>query len=177
VAIGGFSGSGKSTLARGLAADVGGPPGAVVLRSDEVRKRICGKAPLDRLSPEGYTPEVSERVYAALAAQARAVVRAGYGAVADAVYAQPAARAVIERVALDAGVSFTGLWLDAPDSILIDRLRSRVADASDADAAVLRMQQTRGAGQITWLRIDASGSPDAMMNAALSHIGAPAAAE
>jgi aminoglycoside phosphotransferase family enzyme/predicted kinase len=177
VAIGGFSGSGKSTLARGLAAGVGGPPGAVVLRSDEVRKRICGRAPLDRLGPEGYTPEVSERVYAALAAQARAVVCAGYGAMADAVYAQPADRTVIERVALDAGVSFTGLWLDAPDSMLIDRLRSRVADASDADAAVLHTQQTTGAGRITWHRIDASASPDAVMNAAASHIRAPTAEE
>jgi aminoglycoside phosphotransferase family enzyme len=34
IAIGGFSGSGKSTLARGLAPQVGGPPGALILRSD-----------------------------------------------------------------------------------------------------------------------------------------------
>jgi predicted kinase len=61
--------------------------------------------------------------------------------------------------------------------MLINRLRSRVADASDADAAVLHRQQTKGAGQITWHRIDASASPDAVTNAAASHIGGPTAEE
>ena len=42
VAVGGFSGSGKSTLALSLAPSVGAVPGAVVLRSDETRKRLCG---------------------------------------------------------------------------------------------------------------------------------------
>jgi predicted kinase len=42
VAIGGFSESGKSTLAQALAPSIGAVPGAVVLRSDQVRKRLCG---------------------------------------------------------------------------------------------------------------------------------------
>ena len=52
---GGFSGSGKSTLALGLAPSVGAVPGAVVLRSDETRKRLAGVPLLQRLSPEGYS--------------------------------------------------------------------------------------------------------------------------
>jgi aminoglycoside phosphotransferase family enzyme/predicted kinase len=176
VAVGGLSGSGKSTLAQALAPVVGAPPGAVVLRSDEVRKRICGKAPLERLGPEGYTSAVSQRVYAALAAQARAAVRAGYGAIVDAVYARPADRRVIERVAADAGVPFHGLWLDVPESMLLARLRSRTADASDADAAVLRLQQARGVGEIGWRRIDASAPADVVVDTAASRIGASTAA-
>ena len=39
----------------------------IVLRSDELRKELCGVAPLDRLGPEGYSPAVSEQVYATLA--------------------------------------------------------------------------------------------------------------
>ncbi|MDR3534233.1 MAG: phosphotransferase, partial [Rhodopila sp.] len=39
IAIGGLQGTGKSTLARALAPDLGAAPGALVLRSDEIRKR------------------------------------------------------------------------------------------------------------------------------------------
>ena len=47
VAIGGLSGSGKSTLALSLAPSVGAVPGAVVLRSDEIRKRLGGVPTLE----------------------------------------------------------------------------------------------------------------------------------
>jgi uncharacterized protein len=159
-----------------LAPSVGAPPGAVVLRSDEVRKRICGKAPLERLGPEGYTSEVSQRVYAALAAQARATVHAGAAAIVDAVFARPADRKVIERMAVDAGVPFHGFWLEVSEPILLDRLRDRVADASDADASVLRLQQVRGVGEISWHRIDAAAAADIVVGAAASHLGTSIAA-
>ncbi len=42
VAVGGFSGSGKSRLARDLAPLLGAAPGAVVLRTDVIRKRLAG---------------------------------------------------------------------------------------------------------------------------------------
>ena len=71
IAIGGFSGTGKSTLALGLAPSVGAVPGAVVIRSDVIRKRLSGVSPLDRLGPEGYSSEMSERVYATVAERAR----------------------------------------------------------------------------------------------------------
>jgi len=62
VAVGGFSGTGKSTLALGLAPSVGAVPGAVVIRSDEIRKRLSSVSPLHRLGLEGYSSEMSERV-------------------------------------------------------------------------------------------------------------------
>ena len=40
IAIGGLQGTGKSTLARTLAPELGPAPGALVLRSDEIRKRL-----------------------------------------------------------------------------------------------------------------------------------------
>jgi predicted kinase len=176
VAIGGFSGTGKSTLAVGLAPGVGAPPGAVVLRSDEIRKRLCGVSPLERLGPDGYTSEVSRRVYAAMTAQAAAVVRAGCSAIVDAVFARPADRHAIEQAAIDAGVPFRGVWLDAPEPLLVERLQKRRADASDADAAVLRLQATQGAGQITWQRLDASAPADVLLARAASRLGASTAA-
>ena len=51
-AIGGLQGTGKSTLARALAPDLGPAPGALVLRSDEIRKRLLGRAPEETLPPE-----------------------------------------------------------------------------------------------------------------------------
>lgn len=173
VAIGGFSGTGKSTLAAALAAGIGAPPGAVVLRSDEVRKRLCGVSPLDRLGPDGYTSEVSRRVYAALTAQAAAVVHAGYAAITEAVFARAADRHAVEQAAADAGVPFHGLWLDAPERVLVERLQHRGADASDADAGVLRLQTAHGAGQMTWQRLDASASADVVLENAASRIGLP----
>lgn len=166
IAVGGFSGSGKSTLARSLAPFIGAPPGAVVLRSDEVRKRLFGVSSLDRLGPEAYTPEISQRVYGALVHEAAAVVRSGFSAIVDAVFAEPSHRQEIEQVAAYASVPFTGLWLDAPESVLVERTVHRTADASDADARVVRLQLVQGAGAITWHCIDASSSAEDMLRCA-----------
>ena len=156
VAVGGLSGSGKSTLALGLAPSLGAVPGAVVLRSDETRKRLCGVPLLQRLGPEGYSSHISERVYSTLAEQAALVLSAGHSVIVDAVYARAADRRVIEQVAEAASMPFVGLWLDAPDPLLIDRTTRRRDDASDADASVVRMQRDQDTGDIRWSRLDAS---------------------
>ena len=53
------------------------PYGAVVIRSDEVRKQLCGVPSLARLGPEGYTADISSRVYATMGARAELIVRSG----------------------------------------------------------------------------------------------------
>ena len=159
VAIGGFSGSGKSTLARALAPSIGAVPGAVVIRSDEVRKRLCGVDPLTRLGPAAYSPAMTRRVYDSITQDATKVVLAGHTAVVDAVFARPCDRNVIESAARTAGVPFVGVWLDAPERVLVHRLYHREADASDADAAVIRSQLAEGAGHLKWTKV--SAAPDA----------------
>jgi hypothetical protein len=170
VAIGGFSGSGKSTLALGLAPTLGAVPGAVVVRSDEIRKRLFGVAPLDRLGPEGYSPEISNLVYATAADCARVTVRQGHSAIVDAVFARPDDRRVIERVATDMSLPFIGMWLEAPESMLITRTEQRRNDASDADADVIRTQHRRGTGVMTWHRIGAATSSESVLDYAVKYV-------
>lgn len=172
VAIGGLSGSGKSSLAYAIAPAVGPVPGAVVLRSDQVRKQLFGVPEDQRLGPEGYTAAASARVYDALAQRAAAVVRGGHCAIVDAVFAREPDRARIESVARDAAVPFAGLWLDVPEPVLIDRVTRRRGDASDADAAVVRLQLEEGIGTIGWTRIDAAGGLDRVRERALQALGA-----
>jgi aminoglycoside phosphotransferase family enzyme/predicted kinase len=170
VAIGGFSGTGKSTLALGLAPSVGAVPGAFVIRSDEIRKHLCGVSALERLGSEGYSPEMSERVYATTAERARATLRGGHSAIVDAVFARPADRQAIERVAADMSVPFIGLWLEAPEPTLAARTEQRRNDPSDADADVIRMQHRQGTGLMTWHRVEASGSPEIVLEYATQYV-------
>jgi aminoglycoside phosphotransferase family enzyme/predicted kinase len=170
VAVGGLSGSGKSTLALRIASAIGGAPGAVVLRSDETRKQLSGVPVLERLGPQGYSTDMTRRVYATVAERAARVLRAGHGVVVDAVFARPADRDSIEQVAAAAGVPFMGVWLDAPESVLISRTEQRRADASDANAAVVRLQRGQDTGAIRWWRIDASGSTASVLSSAIDRI-------
>jgi predicted kinase len=171
IAIGGFSGSGKSTLTHALGPLVGAVPGAVVIRSDEIRKSLCGVEPLHRLGPEGYTPEVSHRVYTMVNEHAELVARGGYAAIADAVFAHSSDREAIERAAAAAGVPFVGLWLDVPESELFARSERRRLDASDADADVIRNQVAQGTGPIAWHHIDASSSPEVVLQRVILVLG------
>ena len=171
VAIGGLSGSGKSTLAMALGPEVGPTPGAVVVRSDEIRKHLCGVDPLVRLGAEAYTSEVSRRVYTVSAERAGVIVRAGHSAVVDAVFARSEDRAAIEAIAAGAGVPFVGLWLDAGEAVLIDRVRRRQRDASDADPSVVRAQRGENTRAITWHRVDASRPVDEVRREARDLVG------
>ncbi len=58
VAIGGLSGTGKSVLARGLAGLIEPPPGAVIVRSDVVRKALFGVSETTALPEAAYQAEV-----------------------------------------------------------------------------------------------------------------------
>ncbi|MGH6912923.1 MAG: AAA family ATPase, partial [Geminicoccales bacterium] len=166
IAIGGVSGTGKSTLAAALAPEIGAAPGAVVLRSDVLRKKLFGKAPEERLDAVAYRKEVTQRVYGTLVARAATLLGAGHAAIVDAVFLRPDERAAVERAASDAGAPFQGLWLSAPAGVLERRIADRRGDASDATPVVLRRQLSADPGPIAWSRLDASGSPEAMLDAA-----------
>lgn len=161
VGIGGLPGSGKSTLARALAPDLGGVPGALVLRSDEIRKRLQGVAPEQRLPARAYLPAASDAVFATLAT---AVTEAAHGhaVIADATFMGGAHRRMLEQAAAAARVPFHGFWLQAPLTELERRIARRSGDASDATVDVLRAAVPRDPGAGDWVAIDATNTDEAL---------------
>ena len=166
ITVGGLSGAGKSTLARRLASRLGAPPGALVLRSDLVRKSLFGVRPMERLGLEGYTEGVTRGVYRKLAERATTAIAGGRTVLVDAVFADPRDRAVVADVARTVGVPFTGLWLDAPADVRGARVTARRDDVSDATPAVLREQRGRDVGEIDWVHLDAAPGDAAVARAA-----------
>ena len=171
VAIGGYSGTGKTTVARNLAPDLDSCPGALHLRTDVERKLMAGVALDDRLPPESYTKQASDEVYSAVFGKARAVLQAGWPVVVDAAFLDPSEREEVEKLARDCGAAFTGLWLEADEAVLVERVTARKDDASDATADVVRKQLSRGAGEIGWARVNAGGSLDATIAACKLALG------
>ena len=138
VAVGGLPGSGKSTLARALAPDLGPAPGALIPRSDEIRKRLHGVGPEAKLPQSAYSDAASTRVFAELTQQAGTAACAGHAVIADATFIDPQHRAALKAAAAAAGVPFIGLWLEVPLDVLAARIDARRNDASDATRTVLQ---------------------------------------
>jgi aminoglycoside phosphotransferase family enzyme/predicted kinase len=149
VAIGGLPGAGKSTLARALAPALGPAPGALIVRSDELRKRLHGVAPEQRLPPEAYSAEANRRVEAALLEAIRQAE--GHAVIADATFLDVGLRRAVAEI----GRPFVGIWLEAPLDELERRVATRSGDASDATPDVLRRMASRGPGAGDWHRVRA----------------------
>lgn len=163
IAVGGLSGTGKSTLARLIGGDVGAAPGARILRSDVLRKRLAGVAPETRLDPAAYTREKSHAVYAEIDRLAGVALRSGRAVIADAMFAAGEERTAIRTVADAADCRFDGIWLTLAEDERIARVEARVADASDADAGVVRVQTARHADvPADWLIIETEGDMRAL---------------
>jgi hypothetical protein len=162
IALGGLSGTGKSTLAMALAPALGIAPGAVILRSDVIRKRLFGQLPEARLPPAAYQAEATRRVYAQISALAETALRAGYCVLADAAFLRHGERAALAGLAGRLGLPFQGLWLEAPAEVLLARVEARRGDASDAGAEIVQMQSEFPIGEIDWRKIDAAGELDAI---------------
>ena len=155
IAIGGLPGTGKSTLARTLAPSLGAAPGALIVRSDEIRKRQHAAAPEHRLPQSAYTEQNSEAVFRELTNLAEVAARDGQTVIADATFLNLAHRAMIEAAAKRAGVTFLGIWLSAPQGVLEQRIGARGGDASDATVEVLRAAVGSDPGPLDWHAVDA----------------------
>jgi uncharacterized protein len=160
VGVGGLSGTGKSLLAQSLAPSLTPAPGALIFRSDVERKAFYGLAENEHLPGEAYRSEITERIYRTITDNAARVAKAGHSTIVDAVFAKSEERTAIETAATALGVDFHGLFLVADFKTRLDRVGARKRDASDANSAVVLKQQEFPIGAVTWIRIDASGSPE-----------------
>lgn len=162
VAIGGYSGSGKSTIAAEIAPKLGSAPGARIIESDRIRKRMFKVDAETRLDQAAYGEDVSKDVYRRMAEASCALTRAGGSVVANAVFNDPAKRAAFAKEVTAGTVPLAGFWLEANAGILEQRITDRFGGASDATVDVLKSQMQSGAGDMEWQKVDAARQPAAV---------------
>jgi aminoglycoside phosphotransferase family enzyme/predicted kinase len=142
----GLTATGKSALVRRLAelADM------EVISSDVVRKRLAGLAPVERrFEPfHGgiYSPEFTERTYAALLDEGRERLRRGQSVVLDASYIRRRHRRAAARLAAEEGAQFACLECRASAGVVRRRLARRLrqgGDPSDARWEIYVAQKRR----------------------------------
>lgn len=144
-----------------LASDIGRIPGARVLRSDVLRKRLAGVLPERRLDADAYTPAAAARTYCVLDSIASATLASGHAVIADAVFARVEERDSIAAVAHRMVCPFHGIWLVAPDKMRLERVDLRTADASDANSDVALAQSNIEIGDLgRWHILSADNAPD-----------------
>lgn len=160
IAVGGLSGTGKSVLARALAPSVLPQPGAVVLRSDVLRKRLFKVNETDRLPGSAYRPEITEQIYEILVQRAGRVLAQGHSVIVDAVFAHEAERNAIRDAARRLNARFAGLFLVTDLATRQSRVGRRERDASDATPDIAGLQENYNIGAVDWAVIDASGTPE-----------------
>jgi hypothetical protein len=176
----GLAGSGKSWLAQQLLERLG----ALRIRSDVERKRLCGlpaRARSESAVGDGiYDAAATTATYDRLVELAGQILAAGYPVLVDAANLKVWQRTAFRDLAAARRVPFVILACVAPEAVLQSRLATRQtagSDASEADQAVLAYQM-RTCEAITpdeeacTFRIDTSAPLPAALPAALQDIPA-----
>ncbi|GAA0626223.1 AAA family ATPase [Kutzneria viridogrisea] len=136
VLVGGQPGTGKSTLGGALADRIG----AVLLRSDRVRKEIADRNPLAP-SASGweqglYSPAHTARTYQELLRRARHLLGHGESVVLDASWRDAAERERAGELAHAVSAALVELECRVPRALADARIRARTADPSDATTGI-----------------------------------------
>ncbi|MER5206015.1 AAA family ATPase [Streptomyces sp. NPDC002825] len=168
--VGGLPGSGKSTVSGALADRLG----VTLLSSDRLRKELAG-IPVDQsaAAPYGeglYTPEWTDRTYAALLERAAALLSRGESVVLDATWSNAAQREAAHRVAERTSADLVALHCRVPDETTAARLETRSAGPSDADLGVVLAMAEREPPWAEAVAIDTSGPLEAAVSQALAAV-------
>ncbi|CAI8834921.1 AAA family ATPase [Methylococcus capsulatus] len=133
----GVSGSGKSHVAMQLAER----ERAIVIRSDVERKRLASQLQTDPV--RRYLPAFTRATYAKLLELATPALRAGLSVILDATFLERRYRDDARKLAGRTGAGFVIVAMDAPETLLRQRIlarRKEGTDPSDADLRVLDKQ-------------------------------------
>lgn len=159
IAVGGMSGSGKSTIAAALAEKL---PGSVLLDSDVMMKRMHGVPPETTLPADVYTPENARRFIRYIQHEASNLLKCGKTVVVTGTFLGNEERKRQQKLAGKCDADFIGIYLDAPLSVLYDRVARRTNDASDADQEVVRRQVRKsilGQQGLHWHIVNSARAP------------------
>ena len=175
VLLGGLPGTGKSTIA----AEVGASIGAIVLRSDEVRKELAGLEPTTAAAAtygEGiYTQEATTATYAELLRQAGIALGRGETVILDASWTDGGQRDAARATAKVRNAELIELVCVAPAPVASARLRSRSAaggDSSDAEPVIAEAMARDSTPWPTATVIDNSGDLEPAIRQSLDRITA-----
>lgn len=143
VVMTGLSGSGKTWVSGQLMAELP----AIRLRSDIERRRLFGLTETEQ-SESGvatgiYSAEAGEKVYAHLAEIASLLLTNHHSVILDAACLRESERRLALGVAASSACAGVIVSVEAPESVMRNRIvsrRERGADASEADLAVLEFQ-------------------------------------
>lgn len=165
ILVGGLPGTGKSTLAAAL----GDHLGAVVLRTDEVRRRLAVGD--DDSAGDRYRPQAVAAVYHEVLAEARHLLALGEQVVLDATWADEAERSLARDVAAQTSSDLVELVCTLPRDQADDRIRQRAVtglDPSEATPAVAATMAGRFAPWPEAAAISTSAPADTTLAAAVA---------
>lgn len=134
----GLSGSGKSTAARKIAAK----KQFLIIRSDAIRKHLCGISLHEKGPQHIYDSETSRTTYEKLIHLAEFLTPFGVSVILDARFDKRKWRAEAMKLAAERSLNFRIVYCTAPPAELKERLKQRSGDVSDADASLIDSQIT-----------------------------------
>ena len=123
IAIGGLPGSGKTTVGVELATQL--KAAAVLVDMDRVWSETLGLKSTDRVHPDQMENRLVEQVGRRMEDEIRMGLRKGGIVVVASPFFDPGMRMLTERVAVEEGGAFSGIWLMAPTETTSQRAKVR----------------------------------------------------
>lgn len=157
--VGGLPGTGKSTVAEAL----GVASGAVVLRSDEVRKEAAGVAWHEH-DADLYDEQATTATYELLLDRARTALQMGESVVLDATWNDERWRVEARSSAQQASAALLEVRCEVPAEVAADRMRRRALRGADPSDATPEVAAALAAAADPWPEsrvLDTSGDEEA----------------
>ena len=173
VLVGGLPGTGKSTLAAGLAGELG----AVLFRSDEVRKELAGlPAGAHAPAPFGsgiYAANATAETYDELLDRAAVALGLGESVILDASWTSAAWRERARALAARTMSDIVELRCEAPAEVAAARLRRRAGAGRDPSDATPEIAESMAASTAPWpqaMTVDTTQDPSQVLDRTLSRL-------